>query len=208
MAALSFVLSQFGWKGSDLKEQTMGIVASHVIEHPTTLRGLISRMILSGTAPNTLSFASPSTGQPNEVFDPQGGQATDERPPSTIGNAKGGPDGTVKGVWGYKDITDPLLGYYIKGVGKDDDVFGRDIIAYLHDISETVCKEINIGYSITGIPQQDNAVNYAQNGGKGYPSYSPSYNNVFDAAPGQQFACVEDANGSHVYDYYHVLLDR
>lgn len=206
-AALSFALTQFGWKGTTLDEQTSGVTASQVIQHPASLRALVSRMVLTGTPANTIIFTSPGTGQANEIFDPAGGQATVERPPPNIGNPKGGIDGTVTGAWGYKDTTDALLGYYIKGVGSDDDVFGREIFAFLHGVSLSVCKQINKGFAISGVPTQNDAVDYTLNGGKGSASFSIGVN-VFIAAPAQPFACIENVTGSGVYDYYHALYER
>jgi hypothetical protein len=206
-AALSWVLSHAGFKGDTLQEQTTGITASKSVAYASGLHDIITRMILGGTPVNMISFNNPTTGKESEIFDPQGGQAAEEYPSASMGHVKGGPMGETPSVWGYKDLTDPLLGYYIKNVGSNDAVFGRDMFAYLHDVSQVACEQINRGLNIEGIPGQDDAVDYALEGGKGAPAYFIG-KNVLLAASGKSYACIENVTGSGVYDYYHALVEK
>ncbi len=206
-AALAWVLTQFGMGDLMVDKQTWSVVASKVTQHPANIRTQIGRMVLEGMSPNSIVFTGRTAEFNSKVFETDGGEAVDAAVPGGCDEAKGGPDGTVRGVWGYKDITDPALGYYIKDVGTNTNVSGREAFAYLHGIPLAVCEQINKGFGLSGIEGQSDKIDYALNGGKGDSTYDPT-DNVFTAYPAHAFACFENPGGSGTYDYYHALIER
>lgn len=206
-AALSYAVTQSGRGGGTVDKETAMIAAGQITQYPAGLRVAITRMIITGTAATTIVFTTPSTGLTTEVFDPAGGGAVSESPPGNIGNAYGGATGGTAGAWGYKDISDATLGYYVTGVGTDTDVTGRDALAYIYDISLSVCNQLNKGLGLAATPAgAGNGFQAALNAGKGAATFGFGSNNI-DAISGQAFACVQDL-ASDPYFYYHVLIER
>ncbi len=229
-AALSYAVTQSGRGGGTIDRETAMIAASQITQFPSTIRTAITRMVITGVTVGEVHFNHDNTHpefadftDEGNVFHPSGGGSVKSKPPANIGSAQG--DYPVLGVlsnatWGYKDVMHADQGYYIKGVGTDTDTTGRDIFAYLHDITVGVCEQINkgLGVEINPIPDQTIAVDYTMNGGQGAVAGSSTTaaqtgaTNVFFPSDGTTdldgvaFACFR--NGGTLYDYYHALVEQ
>ncbi len=228
-AALSYAVTQSGRGGGTIDRETAMIAASQITQFPSTIRTAITRMVITGVTVGEVHFNQTThpdlvdfTDEGN-VFHPSGGGSVKSKPPANIGNAQG--DYPVLGTlanatWGYKDVMDTTEGYYIKGVGTDTDTTGRDIFAYLHDITVGVCEQINkgLGVETNPIPDQSIAVDYTMNSGQGAATGAVTATaqigatNVFFPSDGVTdldgvaFACFR--NGGTLYDYFHALVEQ
>ena len=98
-----------------------------------------------------------------------------------------------------------MEGFYIKDVGTNTDVTGRDSFAFLRDITKSVCEQINKGLGIAVMPVSK-AVDYdvGSSAGTGEATYDAG-NNTYDDGTGA-FACVNMAVS--YYHYYHALIEQ
>lgn len=214
-AALSYAITQSGRGGGTISKEQALISSAQITQFPAGIRTVVNRMIITGTAIDDIDFDTAATGA-GAVFDSAaGGGATYINPPNNIGNAYGGPLGATASTWGFKDIKDATLGYYIKDIGTNTDVTGRDAFAYLHGISQAVCEQINKGLGLAPQPTETYAVNFGMGAGKGAATYNDG-SNVFDGSaagflnPAPAFACVwTDRSGAgDEFDYYHALIEQ
>jgi hypothetical protein len=107
--------------------------------------------------------------------------------------------------------TDAALGYWVQDVGTNAEPGGRDVLAYLSDISLSVCNQINKGLGLGSTPAQiGGGINWGLNGGLGESLIGNGDGNNLDAYPGQAFACANHnpTPGFFFYDYYHVLVEQ
>ena len=219
-AALSYAVTQSGRGGGTVDRETSMIAAGQMTQYPAAIRTAITRMVLTGTpvaGATGVTFATAS-GNSYEVFDAAGGGAAYVSPPANVGTAsgEGGPGTTVgtlaSNTWGFKGATSATLGYYIAGVGTDVDVSGREVFAYVHDISAAVCQQILKGLGLSTTPAtQSTAVDYTVGTGLGVATegahvIGTGSNNAVSAISGQAFACFR--NGATLYDYYHALVEQ
>lgn len=194
-AALSYAITQSGRGNGTVEREAALVVASRVTQYPALLRNIVMRMLLGGTAVNTITFTHPPTGQAFEIFDPLGGGMVLEVAPSGLG-------GTAT-AWIFQPDTG-AAGYYVKDIGANTSATGREVLAALHDISLVVCKEVNRGL---GLPQTPAAVTTTTVWGAPLATYNTAAANTIAGAglDGQAFACM--ATGG-VYDYYHALAEQ
>lgn len=218
-AALSYAITQSGRGGGTINKEQAVISAAQITQFPASVRNIVTRMIITGTVATDLDFDTSATGV-NAVFAPEGGGGVYIAPPANIGNAYGGATGATAGTWGFKDVSDATLGYYIDGIGTNTDVTGRDAFAYLHDISLAVCQQINRGLGIkvpdgvatAGLYNGD-GLDYTLGGGKGSATYAGGGNTMYlreyvtNTVFFEPFACVFNS-GPDMYDYYHTLLEQ
>ncbi len=203
-AALSYAITQSGRGGGNISKEQATISAAQVTEFAAVVRNAVTRMLISGTQVNTIDYDTSASGD-GAVFAADGGGVTYQSPPNNIGNAYGGADGTVANTWGFKDLKDAAKGYYMKNVGTNNDVTGREALAYLNDISESVCGQINKGLGLDGIGQSA-AVDFADGGGLGEATLTAGKNYV-DGNGGAPFICMINGNAG-AYVYYHALIEQ
>lgn len=214
-AALSYAVTQSGRGGGNTTKEVALITASQITQHAASIRTTITRMILTGTSANEITF---DTGTDHSVFDPAGGGATDAAPPAgASGNCLagfpgcpfGGPMGLTSLSWGYKGISDPTKGYYIADVGTNTVPTGRESFAFLSDIPLAVCEQINKGLGLPATPAVTSDVFLGNGLGLGNPAYAVG-TNVIDGNPGVPFSCMINTSAplSTVPFYVHALIEQ
>ena len=156
-AALSYAVTQSTRSGGGSTEREQSILSgASMTQHPTALRTAIIRMILGGVDVADLEFNAPRsfsllTTQPQGVFHPDGGGAVFQSAPADIMN------GSAQGNWFFNANFD------IESIGRDG-ANGNDIIAFLPNITQAVCRQINSEFAldltsctetVSGIPDLD-----------------------------------------------------
>lgn len=198
-AALSYAVTQSGRGGGTIDKEQGLISASQITQFPAAVRTGVTRMVITGTQVTALRFDTSSPAGSDEVFASEGGGVILQDPPANIGSAT---------AWGFKDASDATLGYYVRGVGTDVSVSGREIIAYLDGVSVGVCQQINKGLGLATTPADESAVgavDFTSGGGLGIATYANGATNVFDANVAEPFSCVD--NGANNV-YYHALVEQ
>lgn len=200
-AALSYAITQSG-RGSGTVDKEQAILsASQITQFPAAVRTGVTRMVVSGSALNVIAFDTSSPAGANEVFAPDGGAVVFQAPPPNIGLAT---------AWEFRDILHATNGYYIKDVGLNTNVTGREVISYLNGVALGVCQHINKGLGLTAGPSDEegggaSAVDFTLNTNTGNATYGATAANVFKSAAGEPFACVD--NGTNNV-YYHALVEQ
>ncbi len=221
-AALSYAVSQSGRGSGTIDKETSIIASGQITQYPAMVRATVTRMIITGTAPTAVNFSTAAAT--TSVFESTvGGGAPVLSPPAQIGTASGtcGPVNVCGGAltansWGFADIRDAALGFYIVGVGTDTNVSGRDAIMYLHDVSKAPCQQIQrgLGFSTDLTTQtQSAAVVWTTGAGLGANTNGGSVvgtGSVNSVAPSgnaskQAFSCY--TNGA-TYDYVHAIIEQ
>jgi hypothetical protein len=137
-AALSYVVTQSTRSGGGSTEREKNILSSaQMTQYPTALRTSIIRMVLAGVAIENVKFDAPGSTAFNTlsssqlVFHPQGGGATFQQGPSELSASGNSPV-----QWTYNaEVAVPGIG--IDGSG------GNDVIAFLPNISDGICRQVN-----------------------------------------------------------------
>ncbi|MBI3440958.1 MAG: hypothetical protein HY052_04020 [Proteobacteria bacterium] len=207
-AALSYAITQSGRGGSTVDKESALISAGQVAEYPASLRTVVTRMVITGTPTSGASGVSlknpPSAGSvTNELFNQAGGAAAIIGPPSLAVDA-----GVTS--WTFVDATDPATGFYVKGVGSDTDVSGREVLAVLQGVTLSVCQQLLKGLGVatfTVIPIPDVAMVWTAP----LATFAVGAANTLStgatgAINGNAFLCYENAAGH--YHYYHTLIEQ
>ena len=140
-----------------------------------------------------------------QLFAPNGGGAVGQCP--TVDQVTGE---ASRHIWSFEGIhKNGNEGVYIKDLGSNADVAGRDVVAHLWDVRLSVCQQINKGLGLTETPA-DNA-NYT---GRRTTTYDLNQNVIY-ALPGEAFGCVDNGDGladsgpgNEIYMYYHSLYEQ
>jgi hypothetical protein len=214
-AYLSYAVGQStrSGEGGSVEEKNL-ISSSALAEYPVGVRAVVMKMIINGVAVEELEFNPPSAflspPQPqNQVFHPQGGNATYQEASSSI--MSGGYPGTwhFVGLFEIDDIGTEVPGSFA----------GNDIAAVLVGVKTGVCTRLNKKAGINGALPALTAPNLAalqsdlEDGYMGLGWTPPSTeleigetgNNGTDALTGHPFGCFQ-ADGVPVY--YQVLVER
>lgn len=196
--AMAWALLRSDRSGESVEMESMRAAISQITQYPATLRTTVMRMNANGVPLTEIDFTN-KTGQANEVFDPAGGGAARQKPPINIGAAQD---------WKFKDLRDPVNGYYVDNVGGDVAVDGREAIVYLDGLTRMMCEAINRSIGLARNPTTEaTAVNFDLNGGAGGPGPAADNDHSFASSPGRKSACVENGqNGNYVF--YYVLIEQ
>lgn len=189
-AALSYAITQSSRGGGTVTRETGLIAAAQATQFMSTVRTAVTRMVLLGAPPNGIGFNHPASGS-NDVFSPNGGGVNYAALPPNIGNATD---------WGFVDINHPTNGEYIRNVGTNTNVSGRDVFGGIADVTLQVCTAINKELGLSNPPAVNSKIT-------GYAATYSVGNNVIDAYPGSPFGCINPDN-ENVYVYYHALIER
>lgn len=211
--ALSYAVTHAGRSGGFEQDKSL-LSAAQVTQYPAGLSTTVKRMLKSGVTDGALSFDPADTG-PGAVFSASGGAAQVEMPPKDVGQAT---------AWRFK--TTPAdgagrSGWFIAGLG-DDGAGGKDVFAFLDDVSPEVCQHLLRGLGLDATPLvEKTAVDFTgtnegrpdQTGGAGgaqglsQAKEGFAFNAWNDAGNPQTYACVRNgASGEYVY--YHVLAQH
>ena len=209
-AALSYAITQSGRGGGNISREKAAIAASQITQFAAGVHTAVQRMIISGTATHSLCYDAPYETEhgsgchgsvDTQVFAADGGVviqecATDEQIDTSYTSG-------AATWWKFRGITSTDGGYYIKDVGTNTDVSGRDAFAFLPSVRLAVCQQINKGLGLDPTPVD--STTFDADGSR--TTYDTNLN-VITAYPGEPFACIgENANG-YPYSYYHALIEQ
>ena len=175
------------------------VSASQVIQFPAAVQDTIEQMMENGVSPMALNFTDePTNEDKTEVFGLAGGKLEFRDPPRPM---------RPEEKWKFKALNDEERGYFVKDVGTNDAVSGREILAYLEDVPLGVCEMLRRGLEQEAIPTEEKVrVDFKLNDGAGDKTEAGENAVTFDSMPGALFSCVE--NGRDQYVYYHVLTTQ
>jgi hypothetical protein len=222
-AALSYAVTQSSRSGGDASRETNILNAAQLTQYPTSVRTAILRLVIDGYQDTGLLFNNPASAvdAPNEVFSTIGGGAVYQFAPTEMMDTNGG---NTAGRWFFN------YEYEVPNIGRtpgDADVSGNELIAFLPEITESVCTRINIEANIMAstidtipvvtfdatsggfVAPPGNGVGAYKNiltSGDVTPAGTVALDNTAGDLTGQPFGCFRDSNGSHVL--YSVLLER
>lgn len=205
-AALSYVITQSGRGSGTLDKETALISAGQLTEYPATLRAAATRMIITGLATSSgttgVDLDTTPSGATNQIFDSAGGGMIVMDPPVSSGAT----------AWTFISAVHATDGFYIKDVGTNTSVTGRETIAVAQGVSLAVCKQIDRGLGVaspyTPPPVAVNMVWATPLG-----SYDATKANVLSGAgiDAEAFLCVNnDKTGGAAgpYHYFHALVEQ
>ena len=195
---LLFFQSQSGKDSAAQKERDL-IAASQIVQFPSVVQDTIETMMQNGASPAELNFTNePNNEDKNEVFGLAGGKLEFRAPPPPL---------HLETEWAFKTLSDKERGYFVKNVGINDAVSGREILAYLNDIPLNVCEMLRKGLDQDPTPTVEAArVDFKLNDGVGDNVEAGDNAATFDSMPGALFSCVQNGKGQYVY--YHVLTTQ
>lgn len=215
-AALSYAVTQSTRSGGgDANKETSLINSAQLSQYPSAIRTAIVRMIINGVAVDELLFNPPSDyaaivgDETKSVFHSEGGGAVYANAPIDLLSSGG------TGEWAYN------MNVQIEYIGTTNAAnnSGNDLVAFLPNVSKSVCKKINdeLGIAATadansdGIPTGPNYTPDPADQGDymddGYTIPGTPDVTLDDDFSGQPFGCY-DVNNTGVYVYYHVLVER
>lgn len=223
-AALSYAVTQSTRSGGgDAGKETSKISSAQLTQYPAGIRTSLVRMIIGGQNVDKLEFNPPAdfancteypVGQtpkayPRCVFYPLGGGATYVTPSEDL----------VAGSTTWRFNAENEINLVGTSTGDDTSTVNTaDLIAFLPDITLSVCESINDELGITGIPTESGILFTSTEEmvnpdgatdtditGTGATIGSPTGTNVAEL-DGQPFGCFQQPAGTYVY--YHVLIER
>ncbi len=207
-AALSYAITQSGRGGGNISKEQAVIAASQVTQFAASIRTVIQRMVLTGTPVQSICYNAGSAGsylcaapKAYRVFDPEGGGATIQCPTESQVDTNVYP----AMHWRFRGILSADKGYYIKDIGTNTDVTGRDGFAQLIAVRLAVCQQINKGLGLDQTPATGS--NFLYDGQSSETTYNVGVN-VLDSNAGEPFACFDTEQNNMGYMYYHATIEQ
>lgn len=207
-AALSYAVTQSSRSGGDAGRETNMINSAVLTQYPAALRTAVMRLVIDGVAVNRQQFNKPDPLDTDivdrlAVFNPSGGGAVYQEAPSDIMN-----DGSP-GVWSFN------MDFEVTGLGATGTAGlpDNELIAFLPNITESVCQKINDEAGIAGIPVTANlSASYTKNQEDDYAWASVGSIDLDSTAGGdlhgKAFGCFQNASTTGEYVFYSVLYER
>ncbi len=206
-AALSYAITQSGRGGGNISKEKAAIAASQITQFAAGVHTAVQRMVISGVAVNEICYDNTadhpgsrcSAPVANRVFDADGGGviyecATDEQVTDTSNKQT---------QWKFRGIYHSHNGgVYVKNIGTNTDISGRDAVAILPSIHLAVCQQINKGLGLAADPTD--STNFSFGNSSSVFTYDESRNVIY-SNPGEAFGCVETFDGN---SYYHTLIEQ
>ncbi len=210
-AALSYAITQSGRGGGSISKEQAVIAASQVTQYAASVHTAVQRMIIGGITPSSICYGGSYNGnslcsapEQNRVFDQSGGGVIFQCASETQVDLTYCCGDTVVTNWRFRGIHRTNdKGFYIKDVGTNTNVSGRDAFAYLASVKPAVCQQINKGLGLDPTPVDDTAFSYNM----GADTYNTGGNTI-TAYPGQPFACIGEDALSYPSNYYHALIEQ
>ncbi|MCB9988514.1 MAG: hypothetical protein H6868_04160 [Rhodospirillales bacterium] len=212
-AALSYAVTQSTRTGGGSGDNETSLISSaQLTQYPAGLRTAVVRMIIGGTDVQNIEFNVPSdfnncTGAPtsynNCVFHPSGGGATYSLAPREM-MASGSP-----GTWVFNTENQiNLLGTTNAGGPQVDTA---DMIAFLPNITQTLCTRINAELGLPSTPPTESLIDLSTQMTNGVDICNGACNGDtigldVTELDGQPFGCFQQPAGT--YHYFHVLVER
>ena len=120
-------------------------------------------------------------------------------------------------AWTYVDATDANNGFYVKDVGTNTDVSGREVMTVLEGVTLGVCQAINKGLGQAS-PYTPAAVTTVMDYTTTKGTYDTAVDNTLNGnglgsaasnIDGKGYSCYANANTSVApFHYYHTLVER
>lgn len=218
-AALSYAVTQSTRSGGGSAEKEKSVLSgASLVQYPAALRTSLIRMILNGTSVDNLEFNVPSdfgnlTSNAVGVFHPDGGAAVYQKAPAEV------MANSTQADWKYNGSFEiPQIGIASGG--------GNDIIAFLPNVSKTVCSQINkqVGIVTTGCTMTDGSIPDIDGASVTESNFDVNMDNTYTlpttdqediagiggscaAFAGQPTGCFNDTVSGE-YVIYSVLLER
>ncbi|MDD9900711.1 MAG: hypothetical protein OXT65_07010 [Alphaproteobacteria bacterium] len=220
-AALSYAVTQSGrGSGSVDKEQVL-LQAAQITQHAAMIQSTVQRMILSGTAPENISFLdAPDPGygggyghtvprpDSDKVFNPAGGGLT-YTPPDTAWL-----DSSFSANLDYADWIFPndICVNELPVSEPTCTPSQREMLVRLNYVTREICLAINTGLGLSN-PGGEPPVDSGNSGGaalwKNTPATNPYFHlgdNLGGIMDGQHNGCLRLSGGSYLY--FHVFYAR
>ncbi len=213
-AALSYAVTQSSRSGgSDAGKETNLVNSAQITQYPSSIRTAIVRMIIGGTAVETLKFNPPSafstmTTLTEGVFHPTGGGATYALAPKDVLTTAG------TGEWIFNGNNQIVN---IGTTAATVDANTADLIAFLPNITESLCKKLNesLGLPTAPLPTVTGLemTKLMDTTNTGFCSGSTCGGTIGSASGthvlnGKPFGCFSDGGTPAKLTYYHVLVER
>lgn len=190
-AALSYAVTQSGRGSGDTNKEQAMIMAAQITQEAAVYQSAVTRMLLTGTNRTEIRFENAGTSflctAGAECFwAPEGGGMTIPNPPPGAFTAPPNPvfetfNGSVCHEPDAAVCTGFGISLAVAGLGTS----AKDTFIKYSPLTESVCRAINKGLGISGIPGQN--------------LFTPTI------AIGKPAACIQiNAN----YHYYHVLIEN
>jgi len=212
-AALSYAVTQSSRTGGGDTGENALIYSAQVTQYPASVRTSIIRMLVSGNVnASELYFTKPeefaagcAANVDRCVFHPSGGSATfSPAPPEVV-------TGTTPQRWNFNSQNEiNLVGTSVGGDAAS--ATSADIIAFLPNVTEPVCRRINeqlgIGDTIpgeTGIVFDEPSDMDHNTAGIAAAGAGPTIGDDVAAFDGQPYGCFSQGG---VNVYYHVLIEQ
>lgn len=199
-AALSYAITQSGRGGGTINKEQAIISAAQMTQFAAGIRAVVSRMVVTGTAIDDVSFERDMTQAPcdttpqNCVFSPAGGDATYTDPPPNTGT-----------TWFFAPVNQ---GNYIADVGTNTDLTGTEAMGFMQITSEALCKAINNGLGLgNSVVNNTGMLDELSIGSNTNAAYGVR-GSVVDAYPGEAFGCTYDSGGLAMYVYFHAMIEQ
>lgn len=178
-AALSYTITRSGRGNGDIQREKRILAAAQLAQHGATLRAGATRMIITGQETrstikvNAANWLIPCTTGTDCLFSPDGGGVTPPKLPANLGTP-------------IQYFMQPSDGYGIMNLSMDAPALFWEV----DDLPEQVCRMINAGLGITGIPVEVN-----------------NSDTTIDAAAGEPAACINyDSSGTAPFYLYYAVL--
>jgi hypothetical protein len=208
-AALSYAITQSGRGGGTASSQTALITAGQVTEEPADVRAAVTRMVVTGTGPQSVTYTAAATA--NDVFDQTGlgGGATNVPPPvAALANS------ADTAVWTYVPAGTAAAGIFSVGVGSSGVGGGLALAVFqpTHGVAVAVCNAINKGLGFPAAALTTPPVGLLGPvvwATPGVYAAGGSATTIHDATylTGQDFACFQNTTAS-IFAYYGTLIDQ
>lgn len=212
-AALSYAVTQSSRSGGDAGRETNLINSAVLTQFPAAVRTSVLRLVIEGVAAERQLFDAPDSIAANDqrisVFHPDGGGSIYQEAPGDLME-----DGNP-GVWTF-NMNFELVGLGAVGTG----LTGNELIAFLPNVTESVCRKVNEEAEIpliTGtvnVPVTADNMTAIQDNQDSAFDISTVDNTTLtatstptDALDGKAFGCFRNtATGAYVF--YNALYER
>jgi hypothetical protein len=203
-AALAYAVMKPSRTVQDNADVSVMVNSAMVTQFPKMVHKSVIRLITEGVALENQEFNAPDTivDPKRSIFHEDGGKVTYANAPSTV------MAGDAEGTWSFN------MNFEIDGLSSSaKGIAGNEMIAFLSDVNQTICEQVNQEMGIMGIPATPNyeaaiqvnqtnetTINQVKN-----VSLKSASGNEFD---GKLYGCLQNGGLNGPYVFYYVLAQR
>ncbi|MCB9964102.1 MAG: hypothetical protein H6855_03000 [Rhodospirillales bacterium] len=223
-AALSYaVMSSTNTGGGDANDESNLVNSAAVTQYPASIKTAIIRQSVSKGVATPTASSDLAAGASGFLFDkpPFTGIATADEY-RVVFHPRGGSASYVQAINGV--LTSGATGdwlfnmdFEVVNIGSTaNGIDGNEIIAFLPDLTSSICSRINTELGISSTPTLASAVTIADNLEQGDTistanpaanALGTTLNATLAALDGKPYGCFRNGSAGP-YTYYHVLLER